>query len=289
VNAFVLVFKKKMKVILNKLKGSICPGTSSNKQLELFESLGVFLRDALDQNSKDPSCIRTIFMLKYAQENLILLSSLLNNNLIRVEDVYLKYSRDLINIFQNTSSQIQNISPNQYINSENNDLGNFELKKKVKSMDSRPLVNNFLGASVQDKVSKLSNGKNYLPGDSLELFRQGHLPSLRSLLEFVLTPLKKSLSNYSSDFILLDPLYQDSLHKQSSLNSAVWDNLVAPHQSKEFLKKEEIVIPLLTQGSRGIGSIAFICRSKSRESIEIYSPSDHENVHLKNSSFYFIR
>jgi hypothetical protein len=226
--------------------------------------------------------------MKYAQENLVLLSDLLNKNLIRIEDTYTKYSQDLINIFKNTSMQIQNISPDQYLdNKENQTMNQLKFHKKISNQG--PLKNNYLDDSASYSIDKLSNGKTYLPLKSLDLFRQGHLESLRSLLAFVLTPLRNSLSNYSNNFILLEPLYQDTLHKQSTLSSTVWESLIQSHQKKEFLEKEELIIPLLTKGNKGIGSVAFICRSKARESIEIYSPSDHENIHLKNSSFYFIR
>ena len=112
---------------------------------------------------------------------------------------------------------------------------------------------------------------------------------MKSILNFVIETLRKSINKFSNEAIILQPLFQDTLHKQSVLGSKIWGTLVRPYQSKEFLKKNIFIIPLLCKGDKGIGSVAFVNLQKSQRSIEIFSPSDHENLHFKNSAFYFIR
>lgn len=272
-----------MKQLLMHMKSSICPGNDSSDQMELYRAMKTSLRFALQQFSENPSSIRIIFALKYAHSSVILLSDLLNQNLLKLEQVYSDYARQLTRIFKQTSAQLQSISPENVLCAKKSNY------TTAKPEFQEPRRNNFLETSTSHPVNSLSNGRTYLPVDSMQLFKQGHLPSLRSLLDFVLTPLQKSLSQYSNDFMLLEPLFQDSLHKQTISGSQVWDGLVGTGRRQEFLKKKRLIIPLLKKNGPGIGSMAFICREKSKEVIEIFSPNSHENLHLKNSAFYFLR
>lgn len=277
------VFRRKMKQLLEHLKSSVCPSNGSSSQLEMYQAMKASLGRALQLHSETPSCIRTLFALKYAHASMTQLSDLLNKNLVKLEQVYTDYARQLTDVFKRTSAQLQRITPDTVLNPKRS---HFSTTNTDQIKQRR---NNFLDTSANHPVNSLSNGRTYLPVDSLQLFKQGHVPSLRSLLDFVLTPLQQSLSRHSAEFMLLEPLYQDTLHKQTISGAKVWDGLVGAGRNQEFLKKQRLFIPLLSKAGSGIGSMAFICRDKAQEAIEIFSPNAHENLHLKNSAFYFLR
>lgn len=283
VRQFLLVFKSKMAPLLDSLRRSIVPNNGSSAELSRFRELDSTLSSVLDQISKDPSCVKSQFTLKYGQENLILLSDLLNKNLFQVERVYQSYAKDLSNVLTQAISHFGQITPDSYSPEKLN------CKPVASSQNKKVRRNNYLSTSTTHPVNSLSNGEMLLTGDSLKMFKEGHLPSLRSIFEFVLGPLRKSLSKYSNDFILLRPLFEDMLLSHSVIGSSAWDSLVLPHQREQLKTRENFVIPLLSKDGGQIGSVAFICRQKRKESIEIYSPSEQGNLHLKNSSFYFLR
>lgn len=272
------VFKHKMKALLVQLKSSIIPTHSSDNQLGLYRDLRAALKTALDRNLEQPSCVRTVFGLKHAQDSLALLSDLLNKQVFRVEAVYTDYARELARIFKTTAEQVRLVTP-----------------KSVLEPHSSPLHNNFLKSTpaaqghTTHAVNSLSNGNSLLPGDTLQLFREGNLASVRSVLEFVLEPLRQSLSRHCAEFALLEPLERDSLHAQPVPGAHAWEALARPAQRREFLEKEYWAIPLLGGARSGVGSVAFVCRKKARESIAIYSPSTHESRQLKQSAFYYLR
>jgi hypothetical protein len=282
VTQFGVVFKGKMKKMLGTLKRHLKLDKDSCEEWKHLQSLVSSLEQILNEHESSSSSIKNMFTLKYAQENMIMLCDLLNKNLLKLEAKYQDHAQSITKILQNTIHQLDQITP---------EAQPLSLTQEPQFSNKKipPKINNFLETSKTHPVQSLSNGVMYLSGDSLSMFKEGHLPSIRSILEFVLVPLRKSLSKYSQDFLLLQPLYQDLLLSQSVSGNKAWESLVDLDQRQQFLTRENLVIPLLNKDTKGVGSIAFICRSKMRECIEIYSPSDQENLHLKNSSFYFLR